>query len=96
MSDLDNNDQPVSVDGAIGFDLKYAESESSLSAFTDLHFRIRADGTYVRVWALDPSLLHLPVDEITGTNISGPTMLLLTGLGFIGFAALAFAWRRRH
>jgi hypothetical protein len=34
--------------------------------------------------------------DFTGTNISGPTMLLLIGLGFIGFAALAFAWRRRH
>jgi hypothetical protein len=34
--------------------------------------------------------------DFTGTNISGPTILLLIGLGFIGFAALAFAWRRRH
>ncbi|MDH3682802.1 MAG: ATP-binding protein, partial [Acidimicrobiia bacterium] len=70
MSDSDNNDQVPSTDATIGFDLAYAENESSLSAFTDLHFRITSDGTYVRVWALDPSLLIVPPDEMAGTNIA--------------------------
>jgi two-component system cell cycle sensor histidine kinase/response regulator CckA len=53
-----------------GFDLEYAEHERSLSAFNDLHFRITSDGTYVRVWALDPSLLLVPPDQIAGTKIA--------------------------
>ena len=37
MSDRDSNDQIPSTDVMTGFDLGYAENESSLSAFTDLH-----------------------------------------------------------
>ena len=70
MSDSDSNDQIPSADVTTGFDLGYAENESSLSAFTDLHFRVTSDGTYLRVWALDPSLLLVPPEEIAGTNIA--------------------------
>ena len=52
------------------FDVEYAQNERSLSAFNDLHFRITSDGTYVRVWALDPGMLLVPPDEIVGTNIA--------------------------
>lgn len=51
-------------------DLEYTELESSLAAFADLHFRIAADGTYVRAWAADPSVLIVPADQIPGTNIA--------------------------
>ncbi|MGI9607952.1 MAG: ATP-binding protein [Acidimicrobiales bacterium] len=70
MSGGDEAQQFPTGDATKGFDLEYAENESSLSAFTDLHFRITADGTYVRVWALDPSLLLVPPDQIVGTNIA--------------------------
>lgn len=51
-------------------DLEYAELEVSLAAFADLHFRITADGTYVRVWAADASVLIVPADQIPGTNVA--------------------------
>jgi signal transduction histidine kinase/CheY-like chemotaxis protein len=70
MTDQGKSDQVVPADAATGFDLHYAENVSSLSAFTDLHFRVTSDGTYVRVWALDPSLLLVPPHEIAGTNIA--------------------------
>ena len=34
--------------------------------------------------------------NFTDTNISGPTVLLLIGLGLVGLAALAIAWRRHR
>ncbi|MGI9594619.1 MAG: ATP-binding protein [Acidimicrobiales bacterium] len=70
MTGPDYDEQNLAVDAAIGFDLAYAEDHSSLSAFTDLHFRIASDGTYLRVWALDPTVLMVPPDEIPGTNIA--------------------------
>lgn len=70
MIEPGTNNHVASVDAGTVFDLEYAESESSLSAFTDLHFRITSDGTYVRVWALDPSLLLVPPDQIVGANIA--------------------------
>ena len=70
MSDPDDNIRAVRSRVGQEGDLGYAELESSLAAFADLHFRIAADGTYVRVWAADPAVLAVPADQIAGTNVA--------------------------
>lgn len=70
MKDLSPTAYAAPSRSGIGFDLEYAEHERSLSAFNDLHFRINSDGTYIRVWALDPSLLLVPPDQIVGTKVA--------------------------
>ena len=70
MRDPDDESRAVSAGVPEVDDLGYAELESSLAAFADLHFRITADGTYVRVWAADPTDLVVPADQIPGTNVA--------------------------
>lgn len=51
-------------------DRRNEELESSLDAFHDLRLRLTADGTYVSVWAGDPTALVRPADQLVRTNIA--------------------------